>query len=224
VVHPDLRDFARWSPLSPELEDRLHAEVCPDEKVYWVGRPSVSRLVVVFAIPFVLLGLGCFALVVFITTFVWTFPPPVAPGREWGRMIVSVFFLLPFCCTGLLLIGTPIWAFVEARRTLYAVTDRRLILSRPIFNGSIRTKSFLTDDVGPLERLERADGSGDLLFGLAREFRRKDGTNALGRQGFFGIAQVREVESLIRATLLADGWAGRPAGMRVSRTISGGQP
>jgi len=223
VAHPDLGDLALSCPLSSELRHRLRAEVSPPEKVCWVGRPRAFRLIVNF-IPVILGGFGVLAFPGFIAAFMSTMPAPQMPGRGWNSMPFFLVVCLPALAVSLICFATPMWAFAEQKRTLYTVTDRRLIVSRPTWTGSIRTKSFLADDIGPLERFERPDGSGDLLFGLAVEFRRKNGVNDVGRLGFFGIAQVGEVESLIRATLLADGWAGRPAGMRVNRTISGGQP
>jgi len=223
VAHPDSGDLAPSCPLSSELRYRLRAEVSPPEKVCWVGRPRASRLIV-NSIPLVLGGFILFAVPGFMSAFILTLPTPETPVRRLSPVPFFLVLSVPFLVPGLLMIATPLWAFVEQKRTLYMVTDRRLIVSRPTWDGKIRTKSFLADDIGPLERVERPDGSGDLLFGLAVEYRRKEGVNGVGRLGFFGIAQVGEVESLIRATLLADGWAGRPAGMRVSRTISGGQP
>lgn len=93
-----------------------------------------------------------------------------------------------------------------AADTVYAITDRRLLI---IETGRVRrVRSLLPADILTLERHERPDGSGDLLFRNERVVRddlrlRRDGPPSQAflrrRVGFFDIPEVRRVEAAVHA-------------------------
>ncbi len=102
----------------------------------------------------------------------------------------------------LILVGglmAAIDAWREGRATrgvLYALTDRRAILRRPVAGSrGIEVQSIPRGSVRTLHRVEYPDGSGDLVFALA------DATPGLPTV-FAGIADIQRVESLARLTLL----------------------
>ena len=100
----------------------------------------------------------------------------------------------------------------EARRTFYAVTNRRALV---IVTGKTReVRSYAPHQI-QLGRREREHGRGDVLFNDARSYERepplrsfqlhrteKDEDEKERETGFFGIENPREVERLIRRTLL----------------------
>jgi len=101
---------------------------------------------------------------------------------------------------GLGMLTAPLWAFLGAGATVYAVTDRRIL----IITGAPR-RTVLTynrAEIGDLVRTEGADGSGSLTFGWSVS----SSSNGLVRRtriGFIGIPEVRHVEQLIRDQLQA---------------------
>ncbi len=83
-------------------------------------------------------------------------------------------------------------------RIVYAVTNRRALI---IEGGSeIKVKSYTARDLDNLERTERADGSGDLVFSRERRTGNK-GRTYFEPIGFFGVRDVRTVEAALRQSL-----------------------
>jgi hypothetical protein len=114
----------------------------------------------------------------------------------WGSMFVLV---------GLGLLLQPIIAAARARRTVYAVTDRRLVIITPSLR-SARVDSYPLDSINILERTDRANGYGDIVFHKETEptrvvkgflYYEKQG-GGVTRTGFFGIPEVRKVEEAIQ--------------------------
>jgi hypothetical protein len=112
---------------------------------------------------------------------------------------------LPFLAVGIGLIASPIWLRSMARRTLYALTDRRALIWQPGWFGSATVRSYTAAGLGHISRRERRDGSGDLVFEEFTTY--SHGSNGPSshttRRGFLAINNVREVEELVRRTLLS---------------------
>jgi hypothetical protein len=176
------------TPLPPELAERVAAELAPGEELVWVGQPRLDLAVrpAYFLVPFGIVFTG-FALVWIVVSFLLTFGLLAPCG-------------LPFVAVGVGLIASPAWLRALARRTVYALTGRRAIVSQPSWFGRVRVQSFTAAGLGQMSRTERPDGSGDLVFqvrvaGFGEDARAE-------RQGFLAIDHVREVEDLVRKTLL----------------------
>jgi hypothetical protein len=191
--YPQLSDFD--DPLPPDLEDRVNAEVEPGEKIAWIGRPRGNRYVLM-SLPIVLFGIPWTAFSVF-----WIIMASSAVKIGPAGYFFPLFGV-PFVLIGFGFLSAPFWAARRGRRIAYAVTDRRVILIEPVFLGGLRVVSLASDELGSMERVERADGSGDIIFG--QTFRVIQGhTNVVPNlRRMQAIPQVREVESLIRRTLL----------------------
>lgn len=178
--------------LSPELADRVARELTPDEKLIWAGqpRPDLMARAAWFLVPF---GLVFAGFAVF-----WMIMAGVMTG---GLMAPCA---LPFIAIGLGMVASPVWLRSLARKTLYALTDRRALVWEPSFWGTTTLRQYTAAGLGHLTRVERSDGSGDLVF---EEFttvnRSGNGTStSTTRRGFLAIDRVHEVEHLIRQTLL----------------------
>ncbi len=115
-----------------------------------------------------------------------------------------LFIGLPFVAIGLGLASVPWWWPVLAKRTVYAISDQRLLIIRNLLRQKVT--SYGPEDIDVVERRERRDGSGDIIF--RREEIRKpnhhhdhQGKRRVGERevGFFGVPEVRRVEEAIWA-------------------------
>lgn len=201
--------------LPLELEAAVRAELRDDEQLLWVGQPRPSCyarrsiFLVLFGIPWTAFALfwmaGASGML-----FAGTRTSPGGAGVHGG--VVALFscfplFGLPFVAIGLGMLSSPYWLRRQARRTCYALTDRRAILRQAGVFGSVDTRSYEPAALGRIHRREYAGGCGDLVFEEVVSFGRDsdgDRTTNTTRYGFLAIEEVREVENLLRTALLSD--------------------
>ena len=199
--------------LSFAAEDRVRSELEPGEKLIWAGRPRPSRLVW-STIPIVLFGIPWTAFACFWVGMALTIGAGFGNGPAPFR-IAGIFFPLfglPFIAIGFAMLASPYFVYKRALRTFYALTDNRILLIEPTFRGGRRIQSLVASDLGSIIRIERADGSGDLNFNResdagydprhSRHSRRSNYGGGQYHRTILGIENVREVETLIRKTLL----------------------
>ena len=147
-----LRDLEQH-PSSPQV-DALEPHLVQGETVLWAGRPDPARHLTrgdLFAIPFSILW-GGFAIF-------WE-ASALASG--------PIFFALwgvPFVAVGLYMIfGRFIYKARLKRRTLYALTDKRVLKLVRGRRGDVLDTAFI-DSLPAVNREVRADGSGSVVFG-----------------------------------------------------------
>src|SRR4051812_9548997 len=140
------------SSLPPALADRVAAELAPDERLLWIGQPRLDLATrpAFFLVPFGVVFAG-FALV-------WMMGATLLTG---GLLAPCG---LPFIAVGIGLIASPVWLRHRARKTLYGLTDRRAIVWEPGWFGAITVRSYTAAGLSRMSRIERSDGSGDLIF------------------------------------------------------------
>ena len=137
--------------MDPFVQAQLQSELQPDEHLQWAGRPNPNRLFTamdIFLIPFSLLwgGFAVFWEVVALTSVL----------RVGGDALLFPLFGLPFLVLGLYLIfGRFVVKSYTKRRTVYAVTDRRVIAVTTAFRRTVRSASLKR-----LPGLEVSTGSG----------------------------------------------------------------
>lgn len=176
--------------LPPQVQALVDAEIAPGERVLWQAQPLPSGFarggicLTLFGIPFT--GFAVFWIV-------------MASGAThigvWGFLFP--LFGLPFLLAGLGMLSAPLWMRWQAGRTAYVLTDRRaVILSPGLFSRSVRT--FEPERLGHLQRRERADGSGDLVF-ETQHWRDSDGDRRTREVGFIAVPEVKLVEQMVRA-------------------------
>ena len=172
--------------LPSSLQDLVRAELHDDERVLWQAQPiAAQRLRSGFGIW--LIGVPWTAFSVFGTVV-----------ASHGSMLLAMFGL-PFVAVGALMLSAPWIARRTARHSVYVVTDRRVLLIEETID--LRGAHMKIKSVKPtgLERRQRTDGSGSILFpreGVGA------GDNVPPAVGLLDIADVAEVEKLIRRTLL----------------------
>jgi hypothetical protein len=169
------------------------------ERIVWVGRPHPRHYVVqtipllLFAVPFTLIP------AMMIAPDVGLHIPGVSLGENQ-----SGWFAVPFLIIGVGLLATPFWAVRIARRTGYVLTDRRAIIFDGVRPWTIYT--FLHDRLRNLNRTERRDGSGNLIF-LKSVEQNSPGNPEPTERGFMAIPNVKQVEELVRRLVEEHGHA-----------------
>jgi hypothetical protein len=101
---------------------------------------------------------------------------------------------------GLGMLSVPYWAYKKAQKTVYAVSNKRALI---ITSGMTRNvQSFYPQSLGNIERSEKADGSGNIIFARRTTSNYNSNNNQTQASttaiGFFGIPDVRAVERLIQ--------------------------
>jgi hypothetical protein len=197
------------SRLPDELDERVRSELKDGEQLLWVGQPRPGRFVRQ-ALPVVLFGIPWTAFALFwtgmATWMVWgNAGAPAGPGILFRACFPLMG--IPFILVGLGMLSSPFWARRKAKRTCYALTDRRAVLFEAGAFKSVEVRSYHPAALTKMFRRENADGSGDLVFEEITQWRR---TNRGGRitniqaHGFLGIDNVREIEELVRKALFLE--------------------
>jgi Bacterial PH domain len=186
------------------------AELTPGEKLTWADRPRLSAIAR-RELPRGLMGIPFTAFAVF-----WTFA--ASGGLSKNQAHAPDFFMLwgfMFIGIGLFILCSPLWSIWKARSTIYAITGERLM----IIEGwnTRRVTSYARSDIQEIERVERRDGSGDVVFRREAPTTRRytisfSSMRGMGNPiGFFGVSDVRRVETSIRQFAGAAGksWPGQ---------------
>lgn len=173
--------------VPPELADRVASELMPDEKLIWLGqpRPDLAVRPAYILVPFGIVFAG-FSLFWIVMAMVITFGIMAPCG-------------IPFLAIGVVLIISPVWLRAWARKTVYALSNRRAIVWQPGWFGYVTVQSFTASGLGQMSRTERGDGSGDLMLHVYTTGIGDDSRTIT--KGFMGIDRVKEVEELVRTTL-----------------------
>ena len=203
---------ARTPVLPPDVQRRVQDELQPGERLVWAEQPNPrvfargAWALSVVGIPFTLFSITW--LTVAAKGMWFGSRSPMHEGGFSALLGCVPLWGLPFLLVGVGMLSAPIWMRRAARRSVYAVTDRRAIIWRAkAFGDEIEVRSFRPSELGELTRVERADGSGDLVF---REIVNTRHDNDIDRRtirtriGFIGVDRVREVEDLLRKTLIRE--------------------
>jgi hypothetical protein len=188
--------------IPAHLKNRVQGELDQDEQLLWIGQPQPGRMARK-AIPLMIFGIPFTAFALFWMTMASGILF-VGGNADFGPGIFLLCFPLfgiPFVVVGLGLLTAPFWAYRNAGRTCYAVTSKRVILWEAGWFGSITVRSYLPPELTKIFRREHSDGTGDLIFEEYYTYGRR-GRSHLNHRGFLAIERVREIEELIRKTLL----------------------
>ncbi len=164
-------------------------EMRPGERLIWADRPAPRRMALA-GLPVMLFGAVFAGFALF-----WIAGAASMTPADSGVFAFFPLFGVPFLLVGLGIMLTPVWIWLGAKKTIYAISSDRLV----IIKGN-RVQSFEADEIDELERRERADGTGDVIFNrqLVRSHSRHHGRTRERKIGFFGIPEVRRVEDEIR--------------------------
>jgi hypothetical protein len=200
--------------LPPELDARVRNELERDEQLLWVGQPDPKRFarsgcfMVAFGVPFTAFAVFWMAMAGGIG-----FMGARQAGGFGGLFACFPLFGLPFVVIGLGLLSSPYWLRQQARRTCYALTDRRALIWVAGWFGGIEVRSYAPGQLSRIHRVQYADGCGDLIFEEIVTYGRDShghSTSSTRRYGFMAIPRVHEVEELLRRALLPPQGFARP--------------
>ncbi len=185
----------------PNLQDVIQREIRSEERLLWTGAPRQGlrlRPADSFMIPFSLVW-GGFAIFweysVIHDVFSHGSHPPLFMAL-WG---------IPFVAVGLYLIVGRFFADAYQRtRTLYAVTDQRILIATMWWNKEVKSLSLKT--LPQITLAEKSDGSGTLTFGAQPATALAagggwPGTRKQAAPAFEFVERVRSVHDLIQGLL-----------------------
>ncbi len=176
--------------LPPRLRTLVEAELNHREKITWIGTPIPKRFAVA-SIPIVLFGIPWTAFALFWMVGASGFQ---IPDFKDGFDLFPLFGI-PFVLIGFGMLSSPFWMMLKAKKTVYVITTARAITFDGGFSTTIR--SFSPDRLTDLQRKQRSDGSGDLIFERKRSYGRS-GNRRTTDHGFLAIPDVKTVENLVR--------------------------
>jgi len=200
--------------LPPELATTLRDELEPGEQLVWSAQPNPSALGramypwgwsgwLFFGFA-ALWTCGATAMIIIGNRAGWSSqgkpanPPPLA---------FQLFFPavgLIFMGVGLVIAWLPRRAGRAAAHTAYALTSHRIILVEGTRKGDSRNIiRYRTVDFDRVQRSERTDGTGNLIFEFVDLGYMMNGKQARRPRGIIGVDHIAEVERLIRKTLTA---------------------
>ena len=172
-------------------------ELAPGEKLIWADQPRAGALAR-RELPKAFFGIPFTAFAVFWVTGAYV---ATQKSSNTGPFVFFPLFGLLFVAAGLYMLLSPLRAMIKARSTFYAITGGRLLIIEGRWSRTVT--SFTSADIQQIERTERSDGSGDVVF--RRDFptsRRNtisfNGNWSATRIGFFGVSDARRVEVSVR--------------------------
>ena len=190
-----------FATLSEPLRARIEAELAPGERLLWASQPDPNR-------PrgprrarnsawIWLAGWVVFGLAALMGMFVLPAQFKAGFGALVAALIASgggVSLLVTYLLSAATFEGS--WR-CRAKFELYALTDRRALLWSPAVDANaiaVRQIDPGAIRAATVERVEYPDGLGNLIF--------QCGSDDSDRDGFFGVADVRRVDELIRRVLV----------------------
>lgn len=169
--------------IAQEHAERLRQELRPGETLRWSGQPDRMRFALQRSWMSVLGGLFLLGMVGFAISLAPILEMDKAPEVIWYISGIMLVIIVMFCI-GLLL--RPVKAYIEAGRTLYAVTEKRLLVMDA--GRGMQVTSFFKGALLNVQAKERQDGSGDI-----RRIQFFD-----KRTDLLGVDQVQRVVNVIR--------------------------
>jgi len=171
--------------LSYQLDNLLRNELQPHERILWSGQPDSGRA---FQKS---IGLSIFG---FIMTggVGWGFNAVLKhDGSIMPLIILGLFFVV-----GLFgLIPSPLWAWLDAHKTVYAITSTRAIILEQKTFGGVKVRFFAPHVLHEITRNESKNGYGDLT--ITHDITTSRNTTHKTPVGFMNIPDVRNVEQIL---------------------------
>jgi Bacterial PH domain len=175
-----------------DVQFRAQSELQPGENLYWTGTADPRRAAIT-ALPASIFGIPFAGFALFWINSAFHATHGLARNSNAFAKSFSIFpvFGLPFLLVGLGMILAPLWAFVKGRNTVYAVTDKRIMIISGSGNRTVR--SCTPADIASVDYRERPDGSGDIMIGTNSQIRTANNSVSQLKVGLYGVSNVKEV-------------------------------
>ncbi len=183
----------------------VQAELMADEELLWVGTPDPIRYAM-RDMSSILGGLFfLIAIIFFISMGFGTFV--FGMGGFGGLPLIISILILIYLGIALRQISAPLRQYFLATRTLYGITDRRVLIISGFPSRS--TQSFRADQMQFVDTRIHPNGTGDIIFRREQHLHaRRRNSFTFGDQthtvetGFFGVHNPREVEAIMLDTFM----------------------
>lgn len=176
---------------------RAQSELQSGESLYWTGVANPSRAAV-SALPATLFGIPFAGFALFWISTAWHATQGMARSSNAFAKSFSVFpiFGVPFLLVGLGILLAPLWVYLKGRNTVYAVTNKRVMIISGASNRTV--KSCTAADIVSVDHRERPDGSGDVLIRTNLQMRAQN-SNSLSQMtiGLYGVPNVKDVAAQV---------------------------
>jgi hypothetical protein len=182
--------------IEPELDAILRRELMAGERILWSGQPDPRRLYAafamwLFAIPWTAFALFWEAMALFM---LWGGTTKTPAAITWTFGIVFPLFGLPFIVVGFYMLAMPFQAIAKAKRTVFALTDRRML--RVTADKSREAESVMLRQMGPIKVKAGSDGYGTLSIQTGTSID-SDGDRVTERFEIAGVPDVARLEGLL---------------------------
>ena len=184
-----------------QLNAELRRELTAGEHVLWEGIPDPNRMLVVFAIWLFAVPWTLFAMAwtgIALTAF-WS-SMETGQGLGWWGWIFPLWGT-PFIAVGLWMMNKPLAVLADARHTIHALTNRRLITVTIRKARQVKTASV--KKLGPLRYKEKQEGWGD-FFAQTGSHIDSDGDRVTETFEMVGVPNVAKLHRLVGEAQAAD--------------------
>ena len=189
-----------------ELREKLLAGLDAREKAVWIGQPSPRLVLLRNGVWLGVSGVGIvIGLLWLFTTFLPAAPARGRVARPTSNPLLPLGMLLASACVS----AVPAARWWAARRTAYAITNRRAVVYTEGLFGKSR-EAYSPIEVSAMERRNSwlVPNSGDLVFRtvhvITRSSRPSMWNNNIRtvRYGLLAIGELNDVEKIVRETLI----------------------
>jgi hypothetical protein len=182
--------------IEPELDAILRRELMTGERILWSGQPNPNKLYAafgmwLFAIPWTVFALFWEGMA---SMMLWNPGTKTPDAISYTFGIVFPLFGLPFVATGFYMLAMPFKAISKAKRTVFAMTDRRVMSVTA--DKSRETTSVMLDQMGPFKVKAGSDGYGSLSIQTGTSID-SDGDRTTETFLIAGVPDVTRLEGLL---------------------------
>ncbi len=181
----------REEKIPQDLRTMVDGALEPGESIKWRDMPLphffTSKIEGIFR----------FGIVLTLCPILWTvaskYTSSIWPDGGFFYNGFSPFLIAPLLL-GIALLLMPLWEYRKSRRTVYAITDRRVIICEGAWKSKLRT--FLPELLGEVRRRQENEHTGDVFLALNSR-RNPDGKQTFKAIGFENIQDPMAVELML---------------------------
>lgn len=178
-----------------DLEQKLDRELQAGESVIYKGMP-IPRFFRIDTLGIFLFAIPWTAFAIFWMCGAAGFKIPDF-SNGFNPVMLFPLFGLPFVGVGLAMLSAPFISYLTETKTIYAITNKRVIIISGI--KTIEIQSFALDKLEGIIRRERGT-KGDLVFSHKR-WKDSDGDNRSQEIGFFNVPDVVAAQRILQKAI-----------------------